>query len=177
MILCFPLLNLDGICQATSGPRLDIVPSGMILRMELNVNFCGKVQGERRDRLCMLPCTHFGPTGRKIGWSLQAVLCSQVKKPRFFTFWCMGLGSGRVLLQREMINVLASKCCSFQQMMNFKPLPWGWPHLIYLCNKRHSEYLYCLCTVGLLMRGICYITAYFLSMNANNEIDKTRGFI
>lgn len=67
MILCFPLLNLDGIYQATSGPRLDIVPFGMIPRVELNVNFCGKVQGEQRDRLCMLPCTHFDPAGRKMG--------------------------------------------------------------------------------------------------------------
>lgn len=33
MILCFSPLNLNGMCQATSGPRLDMISFGMMLRL------------------------------------------------------------------------------------------------------------------------------------------------
>lgn len=55
---CFFFLNLNGICQAGSGPRLGIIPFRMILRMELKMSCCWKVLWNRgAGCACVHACT------------------------------------------------------------------------------------------------------------------------
>ena len=72
MGLCFSVLNLNGVCQ------LGIIPFGMILRMEVKVNFCWKVLWEQRSKLCICPCMRFSLVDQKMCWCVRAMLCSQL---------------------------------------------------------------------------------------------------
>lgn len=121
VILFFFLLNLNGMCQATLAQAGHPSLWDDAETWNWTWTFVGGCIGNRRagcacGHLCILvQWIRRCDEARRLCFAARSIWSFDIAIFifYFFTFWRFGLGSGRVLHWREVINVLTCKCCSF----------------------------------------------------------------